>query len=363
MWNAAHYMFAGICLLAGIAARSTNSSTTRPKVIIDTDFNTIGDDGQTLVMAAQLHASKKIELLGLTVVIGNQWLDQGVSDCLKAVERVGLEHSVGVYAGARSPLLHDYEAYQLEQALFGNATMYVGAYKSLLQTLVAPADGFATHTVPKAQRAVDYIIDTVHRLPGEVTLLAIGPLTNIALAMRLDPSIIPLIKEIVIMGGQIYASGNSYIGAGETNWWFDAEAARVVLRADVSRKIIPLDATNTVVMTEELYDLIADFEPATAVTTLFAGIEQWSYAYDTVALASLYEPSLELEVQDLYLDTSCDFNANYGKALVWSQDPYVGVPVLSKSSVVFKINNTRFFDLYVDLLTRPVPVLSTGPVV
>lgn len=352
-------LFVGICLLTGIAAHPTNSSNSRPKVILDTDFNTIGDDGQTLAMAAQLHASKKIELLGLTIVTGNQWLEQGVSDCLKAVERVGLEYEVGVYAGAKEPLMHDYRSYQLEQSLFGNATMYVGAYKSPPQELVAPADGFATHTVPQNQRAVDYIIEAVHRYPGEISLLAIGPLTNIALAMRLDPTIVPLIKQIVIMGGQIYAPGNSYNGAGETNWWFDPEAARIILRADVKRKIVPLDATNTVVMTEEMYDRIADYQPATAITTLFADIEQWSYVYDTVALASLYDSSLEAEVKDLYVDVNCDFDANYGKSLVWEQNSYPGLPVLSASSVVFTIDNDRFFDIYVDLLTRPVPVISS----
>ncbi|KAK6064630.1 Uridine nucleosidase [Seiridium cupressi] len=349
------------CLRSGLAAHATGGNESRPKIIIDTDFNTIGDDGQVLAMAAQLHASRKLELLGLTVVTGNQWLDQGVSDCLRAVERVGLENEVGVYVGAENAFLHDYNAFLLEQASFGNATMYTGAYKSPPpQQLVPPADGFATHTIPQKQHAVDFIIETVHRYPGQVSLLAIGPLTNVALAIRLDPSIVPLIKETVIMGGQIYAPGNSYIGFGETNWWFDAESAWVVLRADVARKIIPLDVTNTVVMSEETYDYIADYQPATAITSLFAGIERWSYVYDTVALASLYDPSLDVEVQDLYVDVSCDFDALYGKSLVWEEDPYPGLSIETASSVVFKVDNDRFFDLYVDLLTRPVPVIAGG---
>lgn len=350
-------LFSTFCLIAIVASYVTHSNSTRPKVILDTDFNTIGDDGQALAMAAQLHARRKIDLLGLTIVTGNQWLDQGVSDALKGVERVGLENDVGVYVGAESPLLHDYKSFQLEELLFGNATMYIGAYKSTPQELVEPADGFATHTIPQRQHAVDFIIETVHRYPGQVTLLAIGPLTNIALAIRMDPSIVPLIKQIVIMGGQIYDSGNSYIGAGETNWWFDPESARIVLRAAVDRKIIPLDVTNTVVMTEELYDLIAEYQPPTAITALYAGIERWSYVYDTVALASLYDPTFVTEVRELYVDVSCDFDANYGKSLVWEQDPYPGLQVETTSSVVFKIDNDRFFDLYVELLTSPVPVV------
>jgi inosine-uridine nucleoside N-ribohydrolase len=340
-----------------VAAHPANGSSSL-KVIIDTDFNTIGDDGQGLGMAAQLHASGAIELLGLTIVVGNQYLSQGVSDALKGIERVGLENEIGVYVGAENPFLHDYASFQLEQLLFGNATQYAGAYTNPpTQQLVAPPDGFATHTVPQKTHAVDFIIESVHRYPGQITLLAIGPLTNVAMAIRKDPSIVPLIKEIVIMGGQIYVAGNAYNGAGETNWWFDPESARVVLRADIAKKIIPLDVTNTVAITNETYDLIANYEPATAITSLFADIERWGYVYDTVALASLVEPSLDLDVRDLYVDVSCDFNAEYGKAIVWIENPYPGINVETVSSVVFQINNTRFFDLYVDLLTRPVPVV------
>ncbi|KAI1841513.1 hypothetical protein JX266_012265 [Neoarthrinium moseri] len=329
------------------------------KVIIDTDFNTIGDDGQTLAMAAQLHASKEIELVGLTITIGNQYQAQGLSDCLKAVERLGIEFQIGVYAGAQVPFLHTYAAFQLEQSLFGNATQYVGAYTSTDSgQLVAPPDGFATHTVPQNQRAVDFIIETVHHYPNQVTILAIGPLTNIALAMRQDPTIVPLIKQIVIMGGQLYVPGNSYIGAGETNWWLDAESARVILRAEVPRKIIPLDLTDTVNISNDTYDLIANHEPATPITDLFKDIERWPYVYDTVALASLVDPTLDLDERILYVDVECGFNEAYGRGLVWSEDPYPGTNVTQLSSVIFKIDNSRFFDLYVDLLTRPVPIKS-----
>ncbi|KAF1939489.1 inosine/uridine-preferring nucleoside hydrolase [Clathrospora elynae] len=328
------------------------------KVIIDTDFNTIGDDGQVLALAAQLHASKNIEILGLTIVAGNQYLDQGVADCLKAVERVGLEEKVGVYAGAEIPFLHDYASFQLEQALFGNATRYAAAYtKPKTDQLVAPPDGFATHTLPQKQHAVDFIIESVHRNPGEITILAIGPLTNLALAIRKDPSIVPLIKQTVIMGGQIYVQGNANTGAAETNWWFDPESARVVLRADISKKIITLDVTNTVAISNDTYNAIANNEPATPITSLFKDIERWGFVYDTVALASLVEPSLDLDVRELYVDLTCDFTADYGKGVAWIEDPYPGIGVESVSPVVFRINNSRFFELYVDLLTRPVPVV------
>jgi purine nucleosidase len=122
----------GLCLslLSSGFGGSDRHPTFPPKVIIDTDFNTMSDDGQVGVMAAQLYAQGVIDLLGFTIPSGNQWRDQGVSDCLKAVERLGIEHRVKVYVGAQYPLLHDYSAYQYEQILFGPPTNYVGAYSN-----------------------------------------------------------------------------------------------------------------------------------------------------------------------------------------------------------------------------------------
>lgn len=350
----------GLCAFVGAeSATPTKPAHGGPhKIIIDTDFNTIGDDGQVLAMAAQLHKSKLLEVLGLTMVTGNHWLAQGVSDGLKAVERLGIEKDVGVYVGANEPFLHTYAAHQLEKRLFGNGTKYVGAYEAPPpgpQELVAPPDGFAAHTTPRRRSAAQFILDTVHQHPHQVTILAIGPLTNLALALRLDPSVGPLLRGVAIMGGQLYAEGNSYNGAGETNWWLDPESARVVLRAPVPNKTLhPLDLTNTVRITNATYDRIGAHEPATAVTTLFRGLERWPYVYDAVALASLADPSLRREVRELYVDVSCELDETYGQGLVWPEDPYPGTGLATATSVVFSVDNDRFLELYVDLLTRPI---------
>lgn len=352
-----HLLGVGLLSLTATATPHTRTNTTAPhKIIFDTDFNTIGDDGQAFAMAAQLHTAGSLNLLGITVVTGNQWLNQGVSDALKATERMGLASDVGVYAGAPQPFLHTYAAYQLERATFGNATKYVGAYQYPgSQPLVAPPDGFAASATARDKHAVDFIIESVRANPHEVSILALGPLTNIALAIAKDPEIVPLVRSIVIMGGQSYVPGNAYRGAGETNWWFDAESARVVLRAGFAdRKIVGLDVTDTVAISNETYERVTGHEPATAVTRLFGDVERWPYVYDTVALATLYDDSLDLDVRELYVDVNCDFSAEYGKGLVWEEDRYPGLGVVGVSSVLFGIDNARFFELYVDLLTRPI---------
>jgi inosine-uridine nucleoside N-ribohydrolase len=113
-----------------------------------------------------------------------------------------------------------------------------------------PPDGWPTHTLPAVQDAVDFIIETIHRYPHEVTILEIAPPTNLALAIRKDPTIVPLIKKLVTMAGQIYAPGNAYLDNAEFNWWFDPEATQIVLRADIPHFIIPLDCTNTIPLTK-----------------------------------------------------------------------------------------------------------------
>jgi ribosylpyrimidine nucleosidase len=163
----------------------------REKVILDTDFTTTGDDGMVGIMAAQLHAQGVIELLGITVVAGNEWLPQEVADALRAVERLGIADSVGVYAGAKYPLVHDYRNLPQEKAMWGVGGSWYKRPEPASGDLIAPLDGFAATTRVQPQHAVDFIVDTVKKFPREVTLLAIGPLPTIALAIRLHPAIGP----------------------------------------------------------------------------------------------------------------------------------------------------------------------------
>jgi len=349
-------------LLGSSFAGSDRHSALPAKVIVDTDFNTMSDDGQVGVMAAQLYADGVIDLLGFTIGSGNNWRDQEVSDCLKAVERLGIEHRVQVYVGAQYPLLHDDNSYLYETTQFGPRINYVGAYSRPQpdpNNLVPPSDGFATHTRPAKIDAVRFIINAVHRNPHEVTILAIGPFTNIALAMREDPTIVPLLKQIVIMGGQMYSPGNAYNNAGEFNWWFDPEAAQVALRANVPKVIVPLDATDTVALPESVYLQITERRSPTIITQLYKE-EKFNHPgqtiYDTVAFAVFVDPSFATDVRDLWVDMSTNFDANYGKSIVYESNPFPSIDLLHQSKVVFHIKNDRFFAFYADLLTRPVPV-------
>ena len=372
-------MFTLVALaLAATAANADDlhrgRSPAPPKVILDTDFNTISDDGQALAMLAQLDAAGRLDLLGVTVATGNAWLEQETSDALKAVERLGIERSVGVYVGAKYPLLHDDASYLDEVATLGPPIDYVGAFSSRPPTssadLVAPPDGFATHTRPQRQHAIDFIIEQVHRYPHEVSILEIAPPTNLAMAIRKDPTIVPLIKQVVTMAGQIYVAGNAYNDVAEFNWWTDPESVKIVLRAAIPKVILPLDLTNNVPLTKAVFQQIANHVPATPITRLYAdayapffgsGPPPFPlYIWDTTALAYLVDPSFATATRDLWVDMSTTFDANYGKSIVYDTNPMPTIALLQPSKVVFAFDTARFYAFYADLLTRPVPVHDNG---
>jgi inosine-uridine nucleoside N-ribohydrolase len=323
-------------------------------------------------MAAQLQAQGSLKVLGITVVSGNQWLKQGVADALKSVERLGVENRIGVYAGANYALSHDFATIQAEQKQFPGGDGYLGAWNTPEpksdSDLVAPPDGFATHTKVQSKSAVDFIVDSVKQYPGEVTILAIGPLTNIALATRQHPEIVPLIKQIIYMGGAIDVPGNTTPTA-EFNWWFDPEAAKAVLRLPIKQVVVPLDVTDTVKMDKALYDRVAhDPTKQTIITQLFKTLNGYGFdgkngfetnpnyttnIWDTLTLAYLMHPSFATQTVDEWVDVDMSFGANDGKATGYTSSPPAG---LQKMTVVKRFDNPNFFNFYVDLLTRPVPV-------
>jgi inosine-uridine nucleoside N-ribohydrolase len=351
-------------VLLGMTAFA-DMSIAQEKVILDTDFTTIGDDGQVGIMAAQLHAQGVIDLLGITVVAGNDWLPQEVADALKAVERLGIADKVGVYAGARYPLVHDYKNLPQEKALWGvGGSWYRRPQEPPDGALVPPIDGLATTTHVQPQHAVNFIIETIKKHPHQVTLLVIGPMTNIALAIRMNPEIVPLIRRIVYMAGAFEVPGNT-TPAAEMNVWYDPEAARIVVRQPIEQAFIPLDVTDTVPMTKEIFEQVTS-HPDSIVSkllrssvyakTLAENPKATTYIYDTLALAYLVDPSYATDVVERWVDVDVNWGPSYGRTLGYRERQPANL--LQKARIVRRFDNERFFKLYVDLMTRPVPVQS-----
>ena len=188
------------------------------RFLIDTD--TASDDAVAICMALR---HPNIDVVGLTVVAGNVPLDQAVQNALYTVELCG--ESTPVYVGHQRPLLRDLHT---AQDVHGNDGM---GDIDLPLSGRAPADGWAPQV----------IIDTIRENPGEITLVAIGPLTNVATALLMAPDISELVERVVIMGGTGEHGPGNISPTAEFNFWVDPEAVRVVLRSEMPLEFVGWD--------------------------------------------------------------------------------------------------------------------------
>ena len=188
--------------------------------------------------------------------------------------------------------------------------------------MIAPPDGFANKARLQQQDAVDFIVSTVKANPHEVTLLVIGPATNIALAIRKSPEIVPLIKRDVYMAGAVDVKGNT-TPAAEMNVWVDPEAARIVMRSAIPQALIPLDVTNITQLDRTTFEKVSKGDGA--VAKLFA--DSWmaeSFAkdadakasvFDTLSLAYALDPRFATRVDDPYTAVAISFGLGYARTL------------------------------------------------
>ncbi len=188
--------------------------------MIDTD--TASDDAVALVMALN-HPDVRVE--AITVVAGNVPLEYGVQNALYTVERCG--KSVPVHAGLAGPMLRP-----LETAQFCHGEDGLG-------DIGLPLTG----RTPAEEHAVDVLLDTARRSGGEITLVTLGPLTNVATALLHDPSFASNVERCVIMGGIGFGHGN-IVPAAEYNIWVDPDAAKIVFESGLPIEMVGWDVSH-----------------------------------------------------------------------------------------------------------------------
>ncbi len=205
------------------------SATSRRKIIIDTDPSP--DDAVAFLMA--LGSPEELDVLAVTTVAGNVALELTTKNALKALELTG-QQATPVYAGAHGPLVH-----KLETAEYVHGSTGFDGFE-LPEPTITAAKGFAPDKI------VELIMDNE---PKTISICALAPLTNVALAMAKQPAISERIREIVLMGGARSEGGN-VTPAAEFNFYVDPEAAHRVIHSGVPITMIPLDCTHKALTTK-----------------------------------------------------------------------------------------------------------------
>lgn len=317
-------------------------------IIFDTDFvMPPHDDGMALMLALQ---SPEIEILGITTVAGNESLETATVDVLRMLEIAG-QPEIPVYAGADMPLVHQKSEY---------AVSHYGRWYSN-EPPQAPPGGFAARKAEE-ESAVSFIVRTVLASPGQVTIVAIGPLTNIAQAIRSDAEFAAGVKRLVIMGGAVAilpdGAGNITPNA-EFNFWVDPEAAHVTLRSGIPIELSPLNVSRKSALTKDWYEkMVATDTPLTQLLkdTLgrrFAADPDRSwFMYDQIAIASVIDPSL-VKTERLYVDVNIDHGISYGVS-VGGRDIWPGAEGAQQLNVQYDLDWPRFIEMFVARIQRGV---------
>lgn len=340
-----------ILLVAAFVA----AAEAKEKVILDSDMVILFDDGVAMMMLAN---QPDVELLGVTIVPGNTWVSEGAAYGIRQLEVLNRK-DIPVALGIRYPLrAARCETLEVEQKMFGYSSSYVGCFARVEPASYLDVYRKEYRTRPKIKpvdkHAVDFLIDTVKANPGEVTVMPIGPCTNLAIAIRMAPEIIPLIKRVVYMGGAFDVPGNT-TPAAEFNWWFDPEAAKMCVRAAFADQlIVGLDVCEKYRLNKKVYDRL------TTKDTRVAKMLREKYGpefgkdprhtrmvWDTIAAAVVIDPTLIVEEDTRWVDVNSDYGLDYGRSLSYKKQGPAGT---QKARILMAIDEKRFWNLMVDLL-------------
>ena len=282
------------------------------QVIFDTDCAIFNDDGAALVMLLNSHK----DVAGLTLVPGNFWPATGagyMSHILQLMHR-----DIPIYYGAQAPLLHT-----REMALKETGIEYLGAFQHVAPVYSGPT------------KAIDFILDTVKMHPGKVTILELGPMTNLAIMLRLRPDLASKIGTLVFMGGAMDRK--------EFNFWFDPEAAQIVLRSSIAKKVMfgleicdraPIDKTHAAQITAK-----------TPIGDLYRqdrARNPQPYVWDVLAAAYLVDPGFVTKHETKFLDVDAH-------GVVVPLDRSIA-PDATPVEVMTDLDFERFFSLYKSLI-------------
>jgi purine nucleosidase len=307
--------------------------TEKHKIIIDSD--TAGDDAAAIILAAK---SDTVEILGVTVAAGNVSLDQAAKNCMAALELAGSD--APVYLGATTPLSgEEKECF----SVYGKDGM-------------GEADIIHPKGKPQEKGAIDFILDTIRANPGEIEIMALGPVTNIALAIQKDRETMKKVKRIWSMGTAGFGPGNA-TPVAEFNVYKDAPAYKVMLELGVPVTVIGLDMDDEPTWTDEakLAEMSEGSEIQRFIATATRKLLEFKKGNgipavdlpDAVAMGCLVWPDFVEETTQCYGSCITAPGETYGMVIFYKEGfTYDSMPKIGKCnvSVVSKAKKSEFVD-------------------
>ena len=298
------------------------------RYLVDTD--TAADDPVALVMGLR-HPGVRVE--AITIVAGNVPMDQGVQNALYTLELLG-EH-VPVFRGAEAPLLAPLKTSQFIHGQDG------------MGDIGLPLHG----REPSPGHAVDALLEMVERYPGEVTLVALGPLTNVAMALHRDPSFAGKVKECVMMGGASDHLGN-ITPVAEFNVWVDPEAAKVVFSSGMPLKMVGLDVSrkHAVFTPEESTKLRGVGTPLAEFCVDIQRVvhNEWDGGFelaDPIAMAVALDPAVATRTERRFVAVETGGEWCRGQTVVVHPELTIVGEYEPNVEVVEEASRERFFEL------------------
>jgi inosine-uridine nucleoside N-ribohydrolase len=306
------------------------------RILFDTDPGI--DDACAILLAL---ASPELSIEGLSIVHGNCSLDQATMNALAVLELANAAH-IPVARGCELPLVQP--------------------------SLLAPEThgetglGYARLTAPRArpigQHAIDFLIERILAAPGEITLVAIGPLTNVALAIRQEPRIVRALEEIIVMGGALRHEGNT-TALAEFNTYVDPHAAHIVYHAGIPATLVPLDVTYQCILTPG--DVSRLLQTDSPITRFVADATRFYMEFhdeyqkiegcvinDPLALALTFDPEL-CTYQYLSVEVDLSGGISMGKTVA---DFYNYGKKPANMRVALGVRARDFMDLFVERIER-----------
>jgi inosine-uridine nucleoside N-ribohydrolase len=270
---------------------------------------------------------------------------------------------IPVFAGAEYPLIRRKQQTEMWENRFG-LVAWLGAWTPKLyhpsDQLGDIPEGKPT-TKPSDEDAAHFLVRMVHKFPHEITIYAGGPMTNLALALSIDPEFASLAKELVFMGASLSPQTDNpeFVNAPrhEFNIWFDPEAAHIVLRAPWKRIVsTTVDISVKTRMTTELIDRLKGSDsPAAKYIATYTHLEgEYNYLWDELASAAWLDPSVITKKETRFMDIDLDRGAGYGNILTWNDRDK---PKLEMQPVEIQVDldTEKFYKMFVDLLRAPTP--------